>query len=137
MKKKIVRQEPIYQRIRSIIEKARGQVWHTVNTEMVHAYWLIGKEIVEEEQKGKKRAEYGEALINDLSSRLGAEFGKGFTAANIWNMRQFYLTYPKLYAVRRESAHIACRIGTGQISACIAKTVKNAFDIGNRGLYNV
>ncbi len=103
MGKKITKQETIYQRIRSIIEKARGRVWHTVNTEMVHAYWLIGKEIVEEEQKGKKRAEYGEALINDLSSRLGAEFGKGFTAANIWNMRQFYLTYPKLYAVRRES----------------------------------
>lgn len=102
-KEKIVKQKSIYQRIRNIVEDARGRVWRTVNAEMVCAYWLIGKEIVEEEQKGKKRAEYGEALINDLSSRLTMDFGKGFTTANIWNMRQFYLAYPKLYAVRRES----------------------------------
>lgn len=101
-KKDITRQNPIYERIRNIIEDARSHALYAVNTEMVQAYWLIGKEIVEEEQKGKKRAEYGKALINDLSTRLTVEFGKGFTIANIWNMRQFYLTYPKLYAVRRE-----------------------------------
>jgi hypothetical protein len=72
---------------------------------MVMAYWRIGKRIIEEEQAGEKRAEYGSLLIQYLSERLPKEFGKGFTTANIWNFRLFYLTFPEniiLYAVRRE-----------------------------------
>ena len=69
---------------------------------MIWAYWHVGKEIMDDEQKGKKRANYGESLIQKLSLRLSKKFGKGFTISNIWNMRQFYTEYPKLYAVRRE-----------------------------------
>jgi predicted nuclease of restriction endonuclease-like (RecB) superfamily len=62
--------------------------------------------IVEEEQQGRERAEYGEHIIHHLSVRLKEEFGKGFTEANLWNIRQFFLTFPwsqqKLYALRRE-----------------------------------
>lgn len=72
---------------------------------MVEAYWYIGKRIVEEEQKGKSRAEYGQRLVKELSMKLTFEFGKGFSEANIRNFRQFYLffqTNEKLYALRRE-----------------------------------
>jgi predicted nuclease of restriction endonuclease-like (RecB) superfamily len=72
---------------------------------MVMAYWRVGKRIVEEEQSGEKRAEYGAQLIEYLSKRLSKEFGKGFSNANIWNFRLFYLTFPEntiLYALRRE-----------------------------------
>lgn len=101
-KKGVRKQNRIYDRIRSIIVSARNKALYAVNTEMVQAYWLIGKEIVEEEQKGERRAEYGKALIENLSLKLTDEFGEGFTTANMWNIRQFYLIYPKLYAVRRE-----------------------------------
>lgn len=60
---------------------------------MVQAYWEIGRVIVEEEQKGKKRAGYGEALLAELSRRLTKDFGKGFTETNLKYMRQFYLAF--------------------------------------------
>lgn len=101
-KKLKMAQKSIYDRIRDIINNARNKALYAINTQMVRAYWFIGKEIVEEEQKGKERAGYGEKIIDDLSIKLTKEFGKGFTPSNIWNMRQFHLTYPKLYALRRE-----------------------------------
>ena len=94
--------DEFYARIRTIIETARTNIISTVNREMVQAYLLIGREIVEEEQKGKNRAEYGAKLLEGLSERLTRDFGAGFTVANIRNMRQFYLTYPKHYALRSE-----------------------------------
>ncbi len=72
---------------------------------MVMAYWRIGKRIVEEEQLGEKRAEYGAFLIKQLSERLTKEFGKGFSIVNIKNFRQFYLTFPDnqlSYALRSQ-----------------------------------
>ena len=68
---------------------------------MVQAYWHVGKLIVEA-QGGEERAAYGEALIKELSVRLTADFGKGFTPANIRNMRQFYIAFPNCYALRSE-----------------------------------
>lgn len=82
-----------YNDIRDILQKARTQAYSAVNTAMVNAYWAIGKRIVEEEQKGKERAEYGQKLIKSLSIALNAEFGKGFSVANLKNFRQFYLTF--------------------------------------------
>jgi predicted nuclease of restriction endonuclease-like (RecB) superfamily len=101
-KKDIKNQSAIYERIRSIIEESRSRALYAVNTEMVRAYWLIGREIVEEEQKGKKRAGYGEELIKLLAEKLTAEFGPGFIARNLWHMRNFYLFFPKLNALRSE-----------------------------------
>ncbi|WKN41262.1 PDDEXK nuclease domain-containing protein [Tunicatimonas pelagia] len=86
--------------IRSILEQARSKAQQAVNSAMVEAYWLIGKRIVEEEQQGNARAEYGEGIIKELSKALTGEFGKGFSVANLKNFRQFYLTFKKGYAVR-------------------------------------
>lgn len=80
--------------IRLILEQARQKAYQAVNSAMVEAYWLIGKRIVEEEQEGKEKAEYGEAVLKKLSIALTTEFGKGFSYANLRNFRQFYLTYP-------------------------------------------
>jgi predicted nuclease of restriction endonuclease-like (RecB) superfamily len=87
--------DPLYTRIAQILEQARGQVARTVNTAMVHAYWHIGREIVEVEQAGADRAEYGEEVVKQLAARLGAAFGKGFSVQNLRYMRQFYLAFPR------------------------------------------
>ena len=98
----VVMKKDVYARIREIIENARGNIARAVNTQMVAACWQIGREIVEEEQKGRSRAAYGKRLLESISGRLSDEFGKGFDASNLWNMRQFYQTYPILDALRRE-----------------------------------
>lgn len=82
-----------YNDIRTILQQARNKAYSAVNYAMVEAYWSIGKRVVEEEQKGKGRAEYGANLIKNLSIALNAEFGKGFSIANLKNFRQFYLTF--------------------------------------------
>lgn len=89
--------------VSSLLQEARRKAVTQINTVMAETYWHIGRMIVEEEQKGKERAEYGEYLVRRLSNDLVKRFGKGFTTANIWNMRQFYLVYPKLHALRAES----------------------------------
>src|SRR2546428_7751372 len=70
--------DPVYEEIRQILVQARIKAWQSVNTEMVTAYWEIGRAIVQEEQRGAARAEYGQRVIAELSRRLSAEFGKGF-----------------------------------------------------------
>jgi len=84
----------LYDRIAQILEQARSQVARTVNTAMVQAYWLIGREIVEVEQDGEQRAGYGEELIQRLSLRLQGVFGKGFSVATLRRIRQFYQAFP-------------------------------------------
>ncbi len=91
------------QDIKQILAKARFSAYQTINSVMVEAYWEIGKKIVEQEQNGEKKAAYGEFILKELSINLTAEFGKGFSAANLRNFRQFYLTYPEnsiCYALR-------------------------------------
>jgi predicted nuclease of restriction endonuclease-like (RecB) superfamily len=95
--------EPLYRDIRGVLESARAGAYRAVNFAMVQSYWQIGRVIVEHEQKGKKRAEYGEAVLEELSRRLTEEFGKGFDASNLWKMRQFHLLFPILDAPRLES----------------------------------
>ena len=80
--------------IRAILKKAREYTYRTVNSVMVQAYWLIGQRIVRQEQKGKDRADYGKQLISNLSRELTSDFGTGFSAANLRNMRQFYRSFP-------------------------------------------
>lgn len=91
--------------VRGILRSARGSAYAAVNAAMVDAYWQIGRRIVEEEQSGSARAAYGSQLIRHLSHSLSDEFGKGLSAANLRNFRQFYLTFPdagKRYALRSE-----------------------------------
>jgi hypothetical protein len=80
--------------IKRILALARQNAYSSVNKAMVEAYWQIGKRIVEQEQHGEGRAAYGERILQELSKALTAEFGKGFSYANLRNFRQFYLTYP-------------------------------------------
>ncbi len=89
-------------RITTIIESARNRVQSVVDHEMVRAYWEVGREIVEDEQKGEKRAEYGKAVIQNLSHELTHRHGKGFAASNLLTMRRFYLTFPIQHALRAE-----------------------------------
>jgi hypothetical protein len=98
----IVSTRGIYQEVAKVLRDARNKVYRAVNFTMVEAYWHVGRMIVEEEQRGKERAEYGAFLIKELSSRLTGEFGKGFSEPSLWNMRQFYRSFPILSALRRE-----------------------------------
>ncbi len=92
----------IYQTIKTILQTARDNAYKQVNFIMVEAYWNIGKQIVEEEQKGEDRAKYGSYLIKELSKQLSDEFGKGYSKQNLWNMRQFYNSFPILSTLWRE-----------------------------------
>ena len=78
----------------SLIEKGRRTAVRYVNTVLVATYWLIGRRIVEYEQKGKERAEYGGELLQKLSQDLNSRFGRGFSPDNLEAMRRFYLSYP-------------------------------------------
>ncbi len=83
----------LFQRVAGILDEARTQTVRSVNTWMVTAYWLIGREIVEVEQGGKERAEYGARLLEGLSGRLTKRFGKGFSVQSLGNFRNFFLTF--------------------------------------------
>ena len=83
-----------YESIAEVLRSARSNAYRAINFVMVEGYWNIGRMIVEEEQHGNERAEYGTALIKNLSPRLTEEFGRGFTKRNLWQMRQFYLVFP-------------------------------------------
>ncbi len=84
---------PLYDLIRRVLLEAQSSVSRAVNTAMVDAYFEIGRLIVEDEQHGHARAEYGEETLKPLSERLTAEFGRGFSMRNLRNMRAFYLTF--------------------------------------------
>ena len=79
--------------IKTILKNARQEAYTAVNLAMVEAYWKIGRRIVEEEQSGRERAEYGKEIIKNLSKELTEEFGKGFGERNIRNIRQFYVLF--------------------------------------------
>lgn len=92
----------LYGAIRQVLETARRSAYKAVNFAMVQAYWQIGRLIVEDEQKGEVRAEYGKKVLEELARRLTAEFGKGFDASNLRYMRLFYQAFPKCDALRHE-----------------------------------
>ena len=103
----------LYTRIRQILESARTRVARSVNTTQVVANWLIGREIVEAEQQGKRRAAYGTKLLESLAGRLRRDFGDGYSVQNLRYMRQFFLVYPRLIsdvAPRRPSGAISRKI---------------------------
>ena len=86
----------LYGRVRQIVESARTTAARSVNTAQVVSNWLVGREIVEEEQRGEERAEYGERIIAMLADRLRTDFGTGYSALNLALMKRFYLLYPNL-----------------------------------------
>jgi predicted nuclease of restriction endonuclease-like (RecB) superfamily len=83
----------LFQKVVELLQNARQQVLRTVNSTMTFTYFEIGKMIVEEEQNGKERAEYGKQILKGLSQQLTNEFGKGFSMRNLEQIRKFYITY--------------------------------------------
>lgn len=81
--------------IGSILEQGRKQAYHAINTILLDTYWKIGKMIIEFEQKGKEKADYGSELLGRLSKDLKKRYGKGFSKSNVYLMRLFFLTYQK------------------------------------------
>lgn len=86
--------------IKDIITRTRQKAYSAINTAMVEAYWLIGRRIVEEEQGGTSRAEYGKQILKELSAELTKEFGKGFSVGSLYYYRQFYTTFPEIFATQ-------------------------------------
>ncbi len=97
--------EQFVQRIRAIWESARGQAVRSVNSAHVQANWLIGQQIVEAEQAGEKRADYGKQLLKGLSERLNTEYGRGFSVSALQYMRAFHLAYPNLLQGLEQKQH--------------------------------
>lgn len=90
-----------YNSIKEVLTEARKRVYRNIQSEMVQAYWQIGKMIVEK-QGGEERAEYGEGLVRELSIQMTKDFGKGFTRRNLWYMKRLYLTFQKVNALRAQ-----------------------------------
>jgi predicted nuclease of restriction endonuclease-like (RecB) superfamily len=82
--------------IRAIMEAARANLSREVNTTMLNTYWQVGRTIVEREQNGELKAQYGAKLLTELSKRLSKELGRGYSRSNLYNMRELYMQYPKI-----------------------------------------
>jgi len=126
---------PLYARIRQILESARASAARSVNTTQVMSNWLIGREIVEEEQRGTRRAGYGEELLVGLAEKFRVDAVLGYSVQNLRYMRQFYLVYPELapadqirHAVRGESGKMAAPVGITPGRGSIRHAVRGELD---------
>ena len=91
----VLQKESFYQKVIELFENAKKNLSTVVNVTMVYSYYEAGRMIVEEEQQGKERAEYGKYILKELSHRLTDVFGKGYSYDNLKLMRKFYLVYSK------------------------------------------
>ncbi len=98
----LVPYEDIYSEIKETLLLSRSQAYSAVNFAMVQAYWQIGRIIVEHEQNGNARADYGKAILQELSSRLTKDFGKGFSVRTLQQMKKFYVMFPNTNALRSQ-----------------------------------
>ena len=102
--------------IKEIIISARKRVFRMANIALLETYWEIGKLIVEDEQQGNAKAEYGKGTLKNLATQLTLEFGSGFDYTNLTNMRKFHLAFPILDALRQELSwthyRLICRLET-------------------------
>ena len=97
--------------IGALLEQGRKQAYQVVNSILVKTYWEIGKRIVEYEQKGKEKAEYGTALLDTLSKDLRLKHGKGFSKSNLIYMRLFYIKYHKSETPSHQLSWILTELG--------------------------
>ena len=98
----LVPYEDIYSEIKETLLLSRNQAYSAVNFAMVQAYWQIGRIIVEHEQNGNARAGYGKSVLQELSSRLTKDFGKGFSVRTLQQMKKFYVMFPNTNALRSQ-----------------------------------
>ncbi|MCR4030259.1 MULTISPECIES: YhcG family protein [Flavobacterium] len=118
----------IFQQVAELLQNARQQVLRTVNSTMTITYFEIGRIIVEEEQNGKDRAEYGKKLLKSLSQQLIQEFGKGFSVVNLENMRKFYLTFSNSESLTRILEIQKTQSLTGELNLEKTQTVSAEFN---------
>ena len=83
----------LYQKIAQHVDQAKTVIKKTVDTQMVKAYWLMGRDIVQEEQSGEQRAGYGQLILKSLSQKLSQKYGRGFSVDTLENIRKFYINY--------------------------------------------
>lgn len=102
--------QELYSSIAKIIIDAKTQVYRSSNTILLKMYWEIGKLIIEDEQNGELRAEYGKSVLKNLAAEISLEFGKGFNERNLNNMRAFFMAFPIWNAVRTELSWTHYRI---------------------------
>ena len=98
----LVPYEDIYSEIKETLLLSRNQAYSAVNFAMVQSYWQIGRIIVEHEQNGNARADYGKAVLQELSCRLTKDFGKGFSVRTLQQMKKFYVMFPNTNALRSQ-----------------------------------
>lgn len=103
-------QNHLFNTIAQVISNARQTVYRNVNSIMLRMYWEIGRLIVEDEQQGREKAQYGKASLKNLAGQLSLEFGKGFDERNLNNMRAYYRSFPIWNAVRTELSWTHYRI---------------------------
>ena len=103
-------ENPLVNRIAELIDEARGRTVAVVNTTMVYTYYEIGRMIVEDEQQGEKRADYGKQVLIGVAKQLTAKYGKGFSYSNLRQIRQFYLIYSEFDKHCLSNSNAACQI---------------------------
>ena len=127
-------ENPLLSDIRLLLQQARRSVVQAINSTMVQTYWHIGRVIVEHEQQGNTRAEYGKQQLAYLSQQLSHEFGQGFDITNLRNMRRFYLAFPIRDSVRLELSwtHYRTLLRIENPAACdwyIKETIANNWSV--------
>jgi len=90
------------EQIKELLSQGRQKAIKSVNTILLHTYWSVGKYIVEYEQQGEKKAEYGKELLTRLAQDLTLEYGKGFSRSNLFQIRSFYLKFPKVQTLSEQ-----------------------------------
>jgi predicted nuclease of restriction endonuclease-like (RecB) superfamily len=118
-----------YARIIDLLKTARINIARAVNQTMVLTYFEIGRIIIEEEQKGKNRAEYGKKLLKGLSTKLTKDFGRGYSVDNLENMRRFYMTYSKSETLSRISSENISEIMSRKSEKAIQQTLSAIFSL--------
>ena len=130
-KPQVVNDAQVYQSVRGFVVEARRQVYASVNAAMVEAYWKFGQAI-SEACGGSERAAYGQHVLEYISERLTAEFGKGFTVRNLRNMRAFYVAFPKRHALRTELSWTHYRLLMRVAYADVPQNMMSAIVESNR-----
>jgi hypothetical protein len=125
----------LFQQVVELLHNARQQVLRTVNSTMVYTYFEIGRMIVEEEQSGKDRAEYGKQILKGLSEQLTNEFGKGFSLRNLEQIRKFYIVYSNSATVLRIFDIQKTQTLSAQLSDGISQTV--SADLNSQTLLSI
>lgn len=126
-----------YNKVSTLLKEAREYVVRAVNSTMVYTYLEIGRMIVEEEQNGKERAEYGKQILKELSNRLSPEFGKGFSVTNLQQMKNFYTIYGKQQTVSAKSENEIIQNNNFQLSWSHYLFLMRVDNIDERKFYEI